>query len=91
MVARRFYFEGRVQGVGFRATTKHVARGYEVVGWVKNLSDGQVEVLAAAESASEIEAFLQGILDCGLKSHIRDYRVEAADAPPGTTGFEIAR
>ena len=42
MSGRHVFYEGRVQGVGFRATVKHIARGYEVVGWVKNLPDGRV-------------------------------------------------
>ena len=31
MIARQVFYEGRVQGVGFRITCKHIARGYEVV------------------------------------------------------------
>ena len=42
MTARHVFFEGRVQGVGFRWTVKNLARGYDVIGWVKNLPDGRV-------------------------------------------------
>jgi len=44
-IARRVHYSGRVQGVGFRDTTAEIARGYAVTGWVKNLSDGRVELL----------------------------------------------
>ena len=45
MIAKKIIFSGRVQGVGFRYTTKEVATGYDVVGSVKNLPDGSVELL----------------------------------------------
>jgi len=50
-------FTGRVQGVGFRATTRHTARGFPVTGWVRNEPDGSVacEVQGLPQ---DIEAFL---------------------------------
>ena len=37
---------GRVQGVFFRASTKKIADSFGINGWVKNLSDGSVELMA---------------------------------------------
>ena len=46
VVARRVIYHGRVQGVGFRATTAHIAWKFPVEGFVRNLPDGTVELLA---------------------------------------------
>ena len=53
-------FFGRVQGVGFRWNVKDVSSGYSVTGYVKNLSDGSVEMLAEGEE-EEILSFLVAV------------------------------
>ena len=45
-LARRFVVRGRVQGVGFRWFVEREAHMLGVAGWVRNNSDGSVEVLA---------------------------------------------
>jgi acylphosphatase len=49
-VARRLVISGRVQGVGFREATVDAAREAGVAGWVRNRTDGTVEVLAQGSS-----------------------------------------
>jgi acylphosphatase len=90
MTGRHVFYEGRVQGVGFRATVKGIARGYEVVGWIKNLPDGRVELQASGET-EEVEAFLEAIVESELKSHIR--KVDTRPIPPQSDarGFDITR
>lgn len=44
--ARRFIVRGRVQGVGFRWFVEREAQTLRISGWVRNSSDGSVEVLA---------------------------------------------
>jgi len=56
MVAKRVFYEGRVQGVGFRFSVKSITTGYEVVGSVKNLIDGRVELLVQGEE-NEVAEF----------------------------------
>lgn len=45
--ASRFLVSGRVQGVCFRASTQEQARRLGLCGYVRNLDDGRVEVVAA--------------------------------------------
>lgn len=53
-------FEGRVQGVGFRATTRSIALGLKVTGWVRNDPSGTVTMEAQGES-TQIDALLEAI------------------------------
>jgi acylphosphatase len=55
-VARRFFVSGDVQGVGYRFFAQRAAARHQVVGYVKNLSDGRVEALAEGP-ANSVEAF----------------------------------
>jgi len=84
------FFSGRVQGVGFRYTTKTVATGFEITGIVKNLPDGRVELVAEGSHA-ELDAFRAALHDAGLAGFIRDEQVVWADAKNEFRGFEIAR
>jgi acylphosphatase len=59
-IGRRVRYFGRVQGVGFRYTARSLAARFAVAGYVRNLPDGTVELLAEGEPA-EIDAFLQAL------------------------------
>ena len=90
MTGRHVFFEGRVQGVGFRWAVKNLARGYEVTGWVRNLPDGRVEMQASGEP-EEVDAFIEAIRESELKSHIRKVDIATIPPPAGFHGFEILR
>lgn len=90
MKTRCIHYEGKVQGVGFRASVLALARGYEVTGGVKNLPDGRVELLVRGE-AEEIEAFLAAIRESHLASHVeleQEHPVDIESLPP-LRGFKI--
>jgi acylphosphatase len=83
-------YSGRVQGVGFRYTTKTVAMGFELTGTVRNLPDGRVELTVEGER-TELEAFQEAIRDSGLSGFIRGETVEWSAATGEFRGFEIVR
>ncbi len=81
------YYSGRVQGVGFRYTTASVARGYDVVGYVRNLPDGRVELVV--EGSREDLAMMSREIEDRLGSCIRDERRDVQPATGEFTRFEI--
>ena len=88
MIALQVFYEGNVQGVGFRWTVRHIATGFDVTGWVQNLPDGRVELLASGEQ-TEVFAFLDAIKTSELASHIRREQQTRLESAPNARGFEI--
>ncbi len=81
------FFSGRVQGVGFRYTASAIAaRHANLTGWVKNLADGRVELVAEGDQ-QDLAAFLSEIR-ATLKP--RATHEEWQDATGEFTRFEIA-
>ena len=74
---KTIHFSGHVQGVGFRYTAQAIAREFDVVGYVKNLSDGRVKLEVEGEE-SEIDRFVARIHD-QMGGYIR--KVDSANAP----------
>jgi len=91
MIARQVIYSGRVQGVGFRFTTRQIASGYEVTGWVKNLPDGRVEMQVMAAEAEELEGFLAAVLESNLGSLIKEHAIQEIPPLTGVRGFSIVR
>lgn len=88
MTAKQVFFGGHVQGVGFRYSVKQIAKGFDVIGWVRNLPDGRVELQAAGE-AQELDAFLKAIGESELRSHIKEQAEHPLAEPPAIRGFQI--
>jgi len=80
---RRVIYAGSVQGVGFRYSTVRLARGFDVTGYVRNLADGRVELVAEGVP-NELDAFLGELAD-ELGSYIADTQAESV---PATHEFE---
>ena len=84
--AARLIVEGRVQGVGYRWWAVEKARRLGLDGWVRNRTDGSVEILAIGES-SVIERLAEVCREGPLGSSVRQLRIKASD-DDGSTGFE---
>ncbi len=87
MVRSHVFFSGTVQGVGFRYTTQKFARELKVSGWVKNLSDGRVEMMA--EGSRERLDDLIHKLDEQFERKIASKDIDWLDAPSQFTDFEV--
>ena len=81
------YYKGHVQGVGFRYTAHSIARGHEVTGYVRNLPDGRVELVAEGERR-ETDAFRREVRE-RLSNYIRDERCDVGPATGEFSNFEI--
>jgi len=87
-MAKTVYYAGDVQGVGFRATAAAIARRHPLIrGWVRNLADGRVELLADGPAAA-IDSFLADVRD-RMADHIEREDVAERDADPALDSFRI--
>lgn len=82
-------FEGRVQGVGFRATAASIGRDLDLEGWVRNEPDGTVRCEVQGPSAS-IEAFLSRLRD-RMSENIRSIVREPREIEAGLGRFDVRR
>ena len=86
-VARRYVIGGRVQGVGFRYFAADAAAREGIVGWVRNLADGRVEIAAEGDVAA-VDRFERAVRHG--PSHARVDEVDVTDnVPSGANGFTI--
>jgi len=87
MVAKHIIFIGRVQGVGFRFTTYRIANLHQLFGFVRNVPDGTVEMLAQGQP-EDIDNCINDIKE-SFTGYIRETKIE--EMPPNTryTDFKI--
>ena len=87
LTARKIVFSGRVQGVGFRFTALNIANRCQLKGYVRNIPNGEVEMLAQG-SVEMIDECVRDLQDsfAGSISHID---TEEATPNPKFTDFRI--
>lgn len=78
-VARRWLISGEVQGVGYRFFAQRAAASHQVTGYVRNLADGRVEVLAEGSQES-VEGFKHDL--AAGPSHARVEQVDELNVEP---------
>ena len=88
MISLQVFYEGHVQGVGFRFTVRHIAKGFDVIGWVRNLPDGRVELQVTGDE-EQVRAFLDQVGQSELHSLIREQTENKLNEPVVARGFEI--
>jgi acylphosphatase len=79
---------GKVQGVGFRWLVQRIANQYEVHGYVRNLCDGTVQILAQAEEHT-FEVFQLAIASGGNYARVDKLELTKIDSAKKYHGFEI--
>ena len=77
-----------VQGVGFRFTAERIALNLGLVGWVKNLFDGRVEVVCEGEESNIVD-FLDKMKNGPMKRYMENTQVAWQDATGEFDDFTI--
>jgi acylphosphatase len=81
----RVRIEGRVQAVGYRNFCIHEATKRGIDGWVRNRSNGDVEMLVHGEEDT-VNAFITACAKGPEGSQVRSIDLEKAE-PPAERGF----
>lgn len=84
---RETTYRGRVQGVGFRYTTRHIAGRFAVTGFVRNLPDGGVQLVVEG-TAAEVERFLAAV-SAELGCYVTGLHTTTSAATGEFAGFSI--
>lgn len=82
------FYSGRVQGVGFRYTTERLAHETGVLGFVKNLPDGRVELVCESDKV-KIDKLLVKIQESILGRHIQKADCRWEDPTQKFTDFSV--
>lgn len=87
-VAAHIVVRGVVQGVGFRYFAFRVAARLGVCGWVRNLHNGDVEILAEGER-SLLEELIKDVKIGPRSAHVKDLTIEWQNYTGTYSSFEI--
>jgi len=88
-IAAHVFVSGRVQGVGYRASTWDMAQLLKLNGWVRNLHDGRVEAIFEGDRA-QVEEIIRGCHQGPPAAVVSEVVVEYGPSA-GLKGFEVER
>jgi len=80
MIRNIVHYSGQVQGVGFRMRVQRLALGFRVTGYVMNLPDGRVRLVAEGDAAE-----VRGLVEA-VGKEMAEYIARADVAPSAATG-----
>ncbi|MCM8825593.1 MAG: acylphosphatase [Candidatus Omnitrophica bacterium] len=83
-----YYISGDVQGVGFRWYAKSIADSLNIKGWVRNMADGRVEIVAEAEPEA-LQSFTEKMKTSYLGLNINRVEIEKEKATGEFNSFKI--
>lgn len=87
MIAKHIIFAGRVQGVGFRYTAQRIAILHQLTGFVRNVSNGTVEMLIQGP-IEDVDGCIADIKD-SFAGYLREVKIEKVAHNPKYTDFKI--
>jgi acylphosphatase len=87
MIARHITFTGRVQGVGFRFTARRAAQRRQLTGFVRNMPNGSVEMLAQGNPV-EIDDCIQDIKEY-FSGYLKEVKIEEIPVETKYIDFQI--
>jgi acylphosphatase len=88
IIAKHIIFTGHVQGVGFRFTAYRIANRHQLSGFVRNLPDGGVEMLAQGRT-EDVDSCVEDI-KADFADYIRQTIIEDVPLNPAYKNFRIA-
>jgi acylphosphatase len=89
-VARKFIISGVVQGVGYRFFTQRAAAEHQIVGYVRNLRNGDVEVVAEGEP-QQMEDFKRKLMEGPRSSVVKNVEEIVLEPTGNYSSFRIER
>jgi acylphosphatase len=86
---KRFHLfvSGRVQGVGFRKATRRKARDLKLTGWVRNLADGQVEIVVEGEK--DLQLFIDWLAEGSRMARVEKIEIQTEESLGEFSDFQI--
>ena len=90
MIRAHLLIQGRVQGVGFRANARRMANRLNLRGWVRNMRNGDVEILVEGPEF-EVDRLIAWSQRGPTSAYVSKVRVEKSEATNKFDGFTVKR